>query len=841
MAHGDAHATSQSDVAFLIRTRPRGSQVAVVGDINVDQLPAMSGDPFTGLPNRHVHHRAERLRLDNFCDTFGLEVSIPDFVNGCPGGPFAEFCTLAPFSRIPIGLQAGTSLPSLIDYCLAQPGMLTTTSLSWDDAPADHAWLFAVFKAQSYSTRLSRKSFWKCKDQAAFSDWLSQNSPDSFSTVSEFHAFLASAQLLFADTRSCRERSCGREPFAIKATRAQLRIAREEHHRSQLQQVLKQQRKFFLESLAQQRDVNKVCRGGALFKAKKLHKIDKMVLSASACFPEGTITCDTAQQKEEVLEEYCNKWGARDLNRRQEIGDVLSCFEGAAFNIELGACTVAVKRIKRPCKLDHYGVCPQSILLFSVAMPQVVCPFLTQVLSSKGQMSCFNIHGRLYAKSKGAVSASKTRAILPLPSILAIFDSLLCSYWQSEIDRLFPSLPSVFIGAQAHTQTLDIMHGLQGVIEKGLDLHGLAAIAQMDIKRYYDSIPILRIYRYLVNRGCDAPAAACLLRLHCCPSVTLSWGVASVVIEGRSSGALTGTRTAGLLGRVPVEDVVRQRHHVWEQWAFKTDCDKFALSTYVDNLFSTGQCAEDAVAILRDCEHHLFQCWSLRIGQDSKSFMCARGCPAPQQQTKDWAHSHGDTFAALGHILSDDGRIEPCVSKTLSNMWKCFYGNFGKSMTQAPLNTKLALLKRCVLPIASYRMSRWPYQVHTAKRIDRTQTKMLRVLMRTKMQTGEDPAAYVQRSNRIASTLAREHGKWSHIWGKRVIDWNSHLKREHNQHSWAAKILKYHGAEWLQDQRRIHAVGENCSLIAGRTCTRAHRGIVHRRWHDGVDVANLLQ
>ena len=112
-------------------------------------------------------------------------------------------------------------------------------------------------------------------------------------------------------------------------------------------------------------------------------------------------------------------------------------------------------------------------------------------------MSSFNIQGRLYAKSKGAVAAGKTRAILPLPSVLSGFDCLLCSYWGPVIDNLFPDVPSIFSGARPHTQTLDIMHGLQGVIEKGLDLHGHAAIAQMDVNRYYDSIPVLRIYRFI--------------------------------------------------------------------------------------------------------------------------------------------------------------------------------------------------------------------------------------------------------------------------------------------------------------------------------------------------------
>ena len=39
--------------------------------------------------------------------------------------------------------------------------------------------------------------------------------------------------------------------------------------------------------------------------------------------------------------------------------------------------------------------------------------------------------------------------------------------------------------------------------------------------------------------------------------------------------------------------------------SFKTDSSALAVTTYVDNIFSTGSDAEDAVAILQDCECHL--------------------------------------------------------------------------------------------------------------------------------------------------------------------------------------------------------------------------------------------
>ena len=133
-------------------------------------------------------------------------------------------------------------------------------------------------------------------------------------------------------------------------------------------------------------------------------------------------------------------------------------------------------------------------------------------------------------------------------------------------------------------------------------------------------------------------------------------------------------------------------------------------------------------------------------------------------------------------------------------------------------------------------MSRWPYQRCAARRLDRTQTKMVRILMVCKYEPFDDPASYAKRCNRLASSVASQHGRWSSIWRQRVVNWNSHLDRARNHRSWAAKTLLWHGREWLQEQR-IANCGQWGSMLAGRTDTRAAPGIVHKRWHDGVDVA----
>ena len=107
------------DAAYLIQHRPWGSKLAIVGDFNADQLPALSADPFAGRPGREAHHREERFRIQSFADKFQLEVEIPQVVWSTPGGPFDEACAFAPVSLIPEGHLTETCLPSSLDYALA--------------------------------------------------------------------------------------------------------------------------------------------------------------------------------------------------------------------------------------------------------------------------------------------------------------------------------------------------------------------------------------------------------------------------------------------------------------------------------------------------------------------------------------------------------------------------------------------------------------------------------------------------------------------------------------------------------------------------------------------------
>ena len=84
---------------------------------------------------------------------------------------------------------------------------------------------------------------------------------------------------------------------------------------------------------------------------------------------------------------------------------------------------------------------------------------------------------------------------------MQILDSILAKKINDFIDDSLPLPPGTYEAARPRTQPLDIAHGLQTVLERALDNRSEGAIAQCDIKQFYDNIPTLRCMRYLEARG----------------------------------------------------------------------------------------------------------------------------------------------------------------------------------------------------------------------------------------------------------------------------------------------------------------------------------------------------
>lgn len=184
----------------------------------------------------------------------------------------------------------------------------------------------------------------------------------------------------------------------------------------------------------------------------------------------------------------------------------------------------------------------------------------------------------------------------------------------------------------------------------------------------------------------------------------------------------------------------------------------------------------------------------------------------------------------LGQYLDDDGGIKTCYDSTLAAMWRCFYGNLSPGLTGFYEKTKLRFLSSPVVTIASFRWASWPYHNFFAAGIDSAQRHMISILMNWKPSRNESFTDFAKRRNIRAGWLASEHGRWSYRWAHRERSWHAHVQRAHDAGTWSYARMNHHGAVWLQTQRDV-ASGPRGEP---RTNTRAYRGKVQRRWHEGA-------
>lgn len=134
------------------------------------------------------------------------------------------------------------------------------------------------------------------------------------------------------------------------------------------------------------------------------------------------------------------------------------------------------------------------------------------------------------------------------------------------------------------------------------------------------------------------------LRLKCCTGF--------VVIHGRTIGGLTGSRTAGFLGRIPVESIIKERRVSWTAAGSHADRHVHCVSTWVDNLFGAFDSLSGAIQILEDVELQLNRRRQLNMKQSSRSYMVAHGNAEVPDDRARWPLV--DSFVVFGHILQSN-------------------------------------------------------------------------------------------------------------------------------------------------------------------------------------------
>ena len=351
------------------------------------------------------------------------------------------------------------------------------------------------------------------------------------------------------------------------------------------------------------------------------------------------------------------------------------------------------------------------------------------------------------------------------------------------------------------------------------------AVAQADIKCYYDSLPFNRLIVWLCQNCFPPEVAATIVRHQLLSSmfIMLRGQTKELPLRDRAIGGVTGSRTAGQIARIPVEEAFRLFSRRWKDISFK---GAVAAACWVDNVYSFGRSGFHAVELLKEIEMYLQEHWDLKFKPSSKLVLLPKD--ADQEQFDlDWPVV--SVFPVLGHLISSSGTVRPCVRAAVSAAWRAFWANVMKPCNV--FSRRKALLRRMntfVMPVLRYRFPRWTFYKSIALEIDRVQRRMVSIVLSCKRAPHEEQNAFYRRRAKAATSAQIEQGRWSERWAGAVVSWAEHVERDTASMCFVAKLSHIMPPAELNMRR---------SLNNGRPCTRAASGFIIRRWWDGVSAA----
>ena len=212
----------------------------------------------------------------------------------------------------------------------------------------------------------------------------------------------------------------------------------------------------------------------------------------------------------------------------------------------------------------------------------------------------------------------------------------------------------------------------------------------------------------MLQRGLSEAVASAIVRFQLEVQIVFQHGECESHLGPRYSGAMTGTRVAGWLGRVLVADVLI--HANADPLLIPMDVSglKFSFATWVDNVYAISHSAEAAVQNICIFGRHLQSRWKLKLKPGSLKLISAAGPRSLSAKYKDFVWQ--EPLVVLGHCVERDGRFRSDYIEAVSCAWVRYYVGAGsKRGRRLPCRLRLRDVGQTVWPALNCRTAWWAH------------------------------------------------------------------------------------------------------------------------------------
>ena len=487
----------------------------------------------------------------------------------------------------------------------------------------------------------------------------------------------------------------------------------------------------------------------------------------------------------------------------------------------------AASKVKKPYANDSYGISVAGLWCFFAACSQLAVRIFNELVHSRQLVSSLAIRGFIKAKQRGTISASETRVLLPLPAVLQVLDVLISARLSSWIATTYSESLLHFEVHRTRRQSADAFFAIRQFVEKALDNHSRGCILEADIMRFYDSIPPHCLVALLINKGFCLVAAMFLFWVHSLVPIQVNLTDHDVAISScRACGVLTGSRTAGVLARLPLLECFLQLHHELEPLVMNFDGLSMCAISFVDNVWLPHTNVETVLRIFHRIQTYLKSVWRLSFKPKSIKLMPVKWYPEPYVSP----YLVVEQLSVLGVIVSNNNSSTPDIIDMKRRAWAAFWRSSLTSLRKLPVRKQIRWLHSCVFSTFAFKLTSWPYSKNTAKIFDSLQSHMISILVNTFPYKGEDHQAFYAKRRRASSRIATTFGRWSQHWAHRIRCWHKHLLRSNDDMYLPSRVFTIRDAKFLNECR-----AKKLLLSSTGTSTRAPEAKnVQLRWEDGL-------